>query len=85
MVSEMAVRMEEQEQVHKKKNSISSKLLHEEYAAPKDELRLGRTYLGGCPCFICKEINACGAGQEISPILCPELRIWVQELAKRKR
>jgi len=81
----MAVRTEEQEQVHKKKNSISSGLLYEEYTAPKDELRLGRTYLDGCPCFICKEIKACGAGQEISPILCPELRIWVQELAKRKR
>ncbi|MFX0067623.1 MAG: hypothetical protein ACFFA1_06590 [Promethearchaeota archaeon] len=81
----MAVRMEEQEQVHKKKNTISSGPLYEKYTAPKDGLRLGRTYLDGCPCFICKEIKACGAGHEISPILCSELGIWAQESAKRKR
>ncbi|MFX0096400.1 MAG: hypothetical protein ACFE7E_01410 [Candidatus Hodarchaeota archaeon] len=81
----MTVRMEEQEQVHKKKNPVSSGLLYEEYTPSKDDSRLGQSYLHGCPCLICKEIKACGTGQEISPILCPELGIWAQELAKRKK
>ncbi|MFX1486768.1 MAG: hypothetical protein ACFFBS_06720 [Promethearchaeota archaeon] len=80
----MAVKMEEQEQVHKKRNHISSGLLYEEYPASKDELRPRPTYRDGCPCFTCRNITACGVGQEASPISCSEIGIWVQELARRK-
>lgn len=84
-VSQMAVKMEEQEQLHKKRNHISSELLYEEYPASKDELKPRRKILNGCPCFICRNIRACGVGHEVSPISCLEIGVWAEELARRKK
>ncbi len=35
--------------------------------------------LQGCPCFICPDINQCGAGQPTNPWLCGKLNTWIKE------
>lgn len=35
--------------------------------------------LQGCPCFICPDINQCGAGQPTNPWLCGKLNKWIKE------
>lgn len=35
--------------------------------------------LEGCPCFICPDIDQCGAGQPTSPWLCGKLNSWIKE------
>jgi hypothetical protein len=35
--------------------------------------------LQGCPCFICPDINQCGAGQPTTPWLCGKLNTWIKE------
>ena len=35
--------------------------------------------LEGCPCFICTDIDQCGAGQPTSPWICEKLNKWIKE------
>jgi hypothetical protein len=35
--------------------------------------------LEGCPCFICPDIDQCGAGQPTSPWVCEKLSTWIKE------
>jgi hypothetical protein len=35
--------------------------------------------LQGCPCFICSDINQCGAGQPTNPWMCKKLDNWIQK------
>jgi hypothetical protein len=35
--------------------------------------------LQGCPCFICPDIDQCGAGQPINPWMCKKLDSWIQK------
>ncbi|MFX1509719.1 MAG: hypothetical protein ACFFBR_05370 [Promethearchaeota archaeon] len=35
--------------------------------------------LEGCPCFICPDIDQCGAGQPTSPWVCDKLNNWIKE------
>lgn len=35
--------------------------------------------LQGCPCFICPDINQCGAGQPTTPWMCKKLNKWIQD------
>ncbi len=35
--------------------------------------------LQGCPCFICSDIDQCGAGQPISPWVCEKLNTWIKK------
>ena len=35
--------------------------------------------LHGCPCFICPDIDQCGAGQPISPWACEKLSKWIKD------
>ncbi|MFW9985549.1 MAG: hypothetical protein ACFFDJ_03190 [Candidatus Odinarchaeota archaeon] len=35
--------------------------------------------LQGCPCFICPDIDQCGAGQPTSPWGCDKLNNWIKE------
>lgn len=35
--------------------------------------------LEGCPCFVCSEIDQCGASQPISPLGCEQLNKWIKE------
>ena len=39
----------------------------------------GWNTLQGCPCFVCSEIDQCGAGQPITPWICNKLNRWIQE------
>ncbi len=34
--------------------------------------------LEGCPCFICQNIDQCGAGQPTSPWVCEKLNSWIK-------
>jgi hypothetical protein len=34
--------------------------------------------LQGCPCFVCPDINQCGAGQPTTPWMCKKLDQWIQ-------
>lgn len=35
--------------------------------------------LQGCPCFVCPDINQCGAGQPTNPWVCKKLDSWIQK------
>jgi len=35
--------------------------------------------LEGCPCFICPDIDQCGASQPTSPWVCEKLGTWINE------
>lgn len=35
--------------------------------------------LEGCPCFVCRDIDQCGASQPISPWSCEKLNTWIKE------
>lgn len=35
--------------------------------------------LEGCPCFVCQDIDQCGAGQPISPWGCEKLNNWIKD------
>jgi hypothetical protein len=35
--------------------------------------------LEGCPCFVCTDIDQCGAGQPTSPWVCQKLNIWIKD------
>jgi len=35
--------------------------------------------LQGCPCFVCSDINQCGAGQPTNPWMCKKLDSWIQK------
>jgi hypothetical protein len=34
--------------------------------------------LEGCPCFVCPDIDQCGAGQPTSPWICEKLNTWIK-------
>jgi len=35
--------------------------------------------LEGCPCFVCPDIDQCGASQPVSPWICEKLNNWIKE------
>ncbi len=35
--------------------------------------------LEGCPCFVCPDIDQCGAGQPTSPWICEKLNSWIKD------
>ena len=35
--------------------------------------------LQGCPCFVCPDIDQCGAGQPTNPWMCKKLDYWIQQ------
>ncbi len=53
--------------------AFATRLIWQEEESP------GWNTLHGCPCFACREIEQCGAGQPITPWYCQKLNTWLAE------
>ncbi|MHA1409003.1 MAG: helix-turn-helix transcriptional regulator [Candidatus Odinarchaeia archaeon] len=50
----------------------------------KEPKKITWNNLNDCPCFICKDLNRCGIGQQISPIYCKKQNEWIEKCKKEK-